>query len=146
MRSRQVFYLVLVFGLLAATALFIARCSTVKGANTKLLNVIIFYVDDLGYGDLGCYGAKGLNTPNVDRLAANGLMLALRSKEWKYIAPVSNDMVNPDWLKTKDIEGGLDSVPQLYNLITDMGEKHYLANIYPDQLHSMQQQMEQLLK
>ncbi|MCF2947888.1 arylsulfatase [Paraglaciecola aquimarina] len=36
-------------------------------------NVVIFYVDDLGYGDLGVYGAKGVETPNVDALAENGI-------------------------------------------------------------------------
>ena len=36
-------------------------------------NVIIIYVDDLGYGDLGCYGATKLQTPNLDKLAAQGI-------------------------------------------------------------------------
>jgi Arylsulfatase A and related enzymes len=36
-------------------------------------NIIILYADDLGYGDLGCYGAKAVKTPNIDRLAANGM-------------------------------------------------------------------------
>lgn len=36
-------------------------------------NVIIIYADDLGYGDLECYGAKNVKTPNVNRLAANGI-------------------------------------------------------------------------
>ena len=36
-------------------------------------NVVMIYADDLGFGDLGCYGAKGVETPNVDRLAAAGL-------------------------------------------------------------------------
>ncbi|GAA4279627.1 sulfatase family protein [Gaetbulibacter aestuarii] len=36
-------------------------------------NIIIFYVDDLGYGDLGCYGATDVKTPHVDRLANNGI-------------------------------------------------------------------------
>ena len=36
-------------------------------------NVVLIYADDLGFGDLGCYGAKGVSTPNADRLAANGL-------------------------------------------------------------------------
>lgn len=39
----------------------------------KSPNIIIFYVDDLGYGDLGCYGAKGVSTPNVDKLASKGI-------------------------------------------------------------------------
>lgn len=36
-------------------------------------NVILIYTDDLGYGDLGCYGATKLKTPNIDRLAKQGL-------------------------------------------------------------------------
>ncbi|KXI28815.1 sulfatase family protein [Paraglaciecola hydrolytica] len=36
-------------------------------------NIVIFYVDDLGYGDVGSYGAKGVKTPNIDALAANGI-------------------------------------------------------------------------
>ena len=35
-------------------------------------NVIIILADDLGYGDLECYGAKNVSTPNVNRLAAEG--------------------------------------------------------------------------
>lgn len=36
-------------------------------------NVIIVYLDDLGYGDLSCYGATAVQTPNVDRLASQGI-------------------------------------------------------------------------
>lgn len=36
-------------------------------------NVIMIYVDDLGYGDLSCYGAKAIHTPSIDALAASGL-------------------------------------------------------------------------
>lgn len=38
-------------------------------------NIIIFYVDDLGFADLSSYGAKGVNTPNVDVLVKGGLKL-----------------------------------------------------------------------
>ena len=44
-----------------------------KVVDRNLPNVIIIYADDLGYGDLGCYGAKGVETPNVDRLAKQGI-------------------------------------------------------------------------
>ncbi|MEN8247374.1 MAG: arylsulfatase [Bacteroidota bacterium] len=37
-------------------------------------NIVIFYVDDLGYADVSCYGAKGVVTPNVDQLASEGIM------------------------------------------------------------------------
>lgn len=36
-------------------------------------NVIFILADDLGYGDLGCYGQKMIQTPNIDQLAANGI-------------------------------------------------------------------------
>ncbi len=36
-------------------------------------NVVVIMADDLGYGDVSCYGATSLTTPNIDRLAAEGL-------------------------------------------------------------------------
>ncbi len=36
-------------------------------------NIIVIMADDLGYGDLSCYGARAVKTPNLDRLAAEGL-------------------------------------------------------------------------
>ncbi|MEK6261547.1 MAG: sulfatase [Planctomycetota bacterium] len=35
-------------------------------------NIVILFADDLGYGDIGCYGAKGFATPNLDRMAHEG--------------------------------------------------------------------------
>jgi len=36
-------------------------------------NLVLIFVDDLGYGDIGCYGAKKIRTPNIDRLAREGM-------------------------------------------------------------------------
>jgi len=36
-------------------------------------NIVIIYADDLGYGDVSCYGATKIETPNIDRLAQKGL-------------------------------------------------------------------------
>lgn len=41
--------------------------------NTSKPNVILIYADDLGYGDLECYGAKNIETPHVNRLASEGI-------------------------------------------------------------------------
>src|SRR3954454_18013088 len=36
-------------------------------------NIVFILADDLGYGDLGCYGQTRIATPNIDRLAADGM-------------------------------------------------------------------------
>ncbi len=41
--------------------------------DAKQPNVIVIMADDLGYGDLSCYGATALETPNIDRLASQGI-------------------------------------------------------------------------
>jgi arylsulfatase A-like enzyme len=41
-------------------------------AATSPPNVVLIYADDLGYGDVGAYGATKIKTPNIDRLAAEG--------------------------------------------------------------------------
>ncbi len=43
------------------------------GFRGKKPNIVFIYADDLGYGDLGCYGSKAVRTPNIDRLAREGL-------------------------------------------------------------------------
>lgn len=56
---------------LAAAFLTVRSSAEIKAPQTP--NIIIIYGDDIGYGDLGCYGAKAVKTPNVDRLAKEGL-------------------------------------------------------------------------
>ncbi|MEH6513249.1 MAG: sulfatase-like hydrolase/transferase, partial [Maribacter arcticus] len=36
-------------------------------------NIIYILADDLGYGDLSCYGSNRINTPNIDKMASEGL-------------------------------------------------------------------------
>lgn len=43
------------------------------GQTTRKPNIVLILADDLGYGDLGCYGQKRIQTPNIDRLAAEGI-------------------------------------------------------------------------
>src|SRR5262245_41852054 len=43
------------------------------GAARRLPNFVIVFTDDQGYGDLGCYGGKHVRTPNIDRMAKEGV-------------------------------------------------------------------------
>ncbi|HUV41353.1 MAG TPA: arylsulfatase [Sedimentisphaerales bacterium] len=63
-------------GCVAAAAMTLTGCETMpveKVSTTKLPNIIFIMADDLGYGDLGCFGQKEIKTPNIDRLAAEGM-------------------------------------------------------------------------
>jgi len=48
------------------------RASVAPAADARKPNVVLIVADDLGYGDLGCYGQKQIKTPNIDRLAREG--------------------------------------------------------------------------
>jgi arylsulfatase/arylsulfatase A len=50
-----------------------AACAGRLPAQDRPPNIIIVFCDDLGYGDVGVYGAKGYATPNIDRMAAEGM-------------------------------------------------------------------------
>ena len=52
-------------------ALFLLTAA-LPAAETAKPNIVLILADDLGYGDLGCYGATKLATPNIDRLAREG--------------------------------------------------------------------------
>lgn len=53
--------------------LIVALFNSVSLADTKQPNIVFILADDLGYGDLGCYGQKRIQTPNIDQLAAQGM-------------------------------------------------------------------------
>ena len=68
--------------LIAVVMLLVQVIHTIQGGeqghdipqhSQKKPNVIIFIVDDLGIGDIGCFGNKTMKTPNVDSIASNGV-------------------------------------------------------------------------
>jgi arylsulfatase A-like enzyme len=60
--------------LIPLTAVLLVSCTQTKQQqNNKTPNVVIIFIDDEGYGDVGCYGATGFETPNLDQIASKGM-------------------------------------------------------------------------
>lgn len=57
----------------AAVGTVLTAAATLAAETTEKPNIIVIYIDDMGYSDLGCYGGKYTPTPNMDRLAAEGV-------------------------------------------------------------------------
>lgn len=58
---------------LAAISLLASVLTCFANAASRKPNIIVIMADDMGYGDLGCYGHPSIRTPNLDRMAADGL-------------------------------------------------------------------------
>jgi uncharacterized sulfatase len=56
-------------------------------AQEKRTNIVIILADDLGYGDLGCYGHPRFKTPHLDRMAAQGVRLTQFNTPMPFCAP-----------------------------------------------------------
>lgn len=52
--------------------LFSATLAQQNTSSSKSPNIILIFADDLGYGDLGTYGAKDWTTPHLDQMAKDG--------------------------------------------------------------------------
>ena len=79
---------------LAVLALLAALSPFARGAATPP-NIIYILADDLGYGDLSCYGHPSIRTPHLDRMAATGL----RFTDFYAAAPVCTDPPELGWAK-----------------------------------------------
>jgi arylsulfatase A-like enzyme len=67
----------IIYSLMLVVLVLVSSCKTAKiekkSEITAAPNIIFIYLDDLGYGDLSSYGAKGVSTPNIDKLASGGI-------------------------------------------------------------------------
>ena len=59
------------FGWLALTAMM-PHTAEAQGATAERPNIVFILADDMGYGDLSCFGSQYVKTPNIDRLSAEG--------------------------------------------------------------------------
>jgi len=65
----------IIAGCITAAGVFSVKAApSAGGAAGSKPNVIFIFCDDLGYGDLGCYGQKKNKTPHIDALAKEGML------------------------------------------------------------------------
>lgn len=65
----------------------VSDASAIRAADRTPPNFVIIFADDLGYGDLGCYGHPQFKTPRIDRMAAEGARLTQLYVPTPYCAP-----------------------------------------------------------
>ncbi|MBE0654630.1 MAG: sulfatase-like hydrolase/transferase [Bacteroidales bacterium] len=64
------------FGISVFSVVF-PSCVHKNQVTSKNPNIVIIFTDDQGYGDLGSFGATGYQTPNLDRMASEGMYFFL---------------------------------------------------------------------
>jgi hypothetical protein len=121
--------------------------------------IIFILADDMGYGDIGCYGATRIRTPNIDRLATEGILFTDGHCGASTCTPTRYGLLTGrhnwrTWLKysalstsapllieaERVIGGGTFSdkyVAALFNLKEDLTEEENLARAEPRRLSEM---------
>src|SRR5262245_17650816 len=80
-------------------------------------NVVIILADDLGYGDLGCYGHPKFKTPNLDRMAAEGSRLTDFYAACPFCAPTRTAMLTGRY----PFRSGMNGNPAPDGGVNDLG-------------------------
>ena len=96
--------------MLAGTALAAGSCQT--GHKPMTPNVVFILADDLGWGDLSCYGQKLFETPNIDRLAAEGMRFTQSYSGTTVSAPSRSCLVTGTHSGHTAVRGNREMVPE----------------------------------
>ena len=93
-------------------------------------NVVLIFADDLGYGDLGCYGATKVQTPNIDRLAAEGRRFTDAHSASAVCTPSRYALLTGEYpVRSNDGKGVWGPAPVTSGLIIDT-DKLTIADVF----------------
>jgi len=88
---------------------FFLSCNYGKTSNNEkkdvLPNIILIMADDLGYNDLGCYGSESINTPNIDKLASEGVRFTDYHSNGVVCSPTRAALLTGKYQQRAGIEG-----------------------------------------
>jgi arylsulfatase A-like enzyme len=104
-----------------AIAATCVACGTIseKKEESKLPNIIYILADDLGYGDLGSYGQEIIQTPNLDKLAANGMRFTQHYSGSTVCAPSRSSLLTGQHTGHTYIRGNHEIMPEGQMPISD---------------------------
>lgn len=83
-----------------------------KAKEAKTPNVIFIYADDLGYGDLECYGATRVQTPNVNKLADSGIRFTNTHATAATSTPSRYSLLTGEYAWRRPVQTSLPVMPE----------------------------------
>lgn len=90
-----------------------APISGINAQTGKQPNFIVILADDMGYGDIGCYGNTDIKTPNLDRMAAQGLLLTDCHSNGALSTPTRAALLTGRYQQRAGLEGViLENIPE----------------------------------
>lgn len=94
-------------------------CSNTKNNSDRLPNVVFILADDLGYGDLSCYGQTKFETPHIDQLAKEGLVFTQHYSGSTVCAPSRSSLFTGQHTGHTFIRGNKEVYPEGQHPIAD---------------------------
>ena len=101
----------LIFAALLVGASASARAQGASSQAARTPNVVLILMDDLGYGDLGSYGAPDIRTPNIDRLAREGVRMTDAYANGAVCTPTRAALISGRYQQRVGLEWALGASP-----------------------------------
>jgi arylsulfatase A len=109
---KSIFILTISFFLLLSCQKQSKNIISVNGAEGLKPNIVFILADDLGYGDLGCYGQKRFQTPNLDKMAAGGMLFTQHYSGTAVCAPSRSALMTGQHTGHTPIRGNKEWKPE----------------------------------
>ncbi len=94
-----------------AASLAVPGLAASAGPKGKRPNIVFIMVDDMGYADLGCYGSKVIETPRLDRMAAEGMRFTQAYSGCTVCAPARSTLMTGTHMGHTPVRGNTGGVP-----------------------------------